>query len=517
MSRPQIIHSGHFMVSEPHAELDPDPDPDPNSEAAMSPAGQASARLPQPGPCMGEHGQRRTGSGWKAAAGKALDGAQQGCGATYDFVTVDESTCLIYRYGPRSSGALNIDSSLTKLFECMTLAYSGKLVSPKWKNFKGLKLLQRDKIRLNNAIWRAWYLQYVEKGQNPVCSFVAPLECSDIDEHRRPEAIIMEEKYWKCQIGVVGREYRRWRTFYHTRVKKKMNKPVCGLTQEAGGCIPGLELNGGTASGNPVELDPLHELNAILGTIFSSRTPFGGPNLRGLDHQGNADMIQPTLTQLQPFFGEEFMDTMDPIHELITTCHSQPTVQALAPLTDAAALGLCGSDVSPAVPGAKELLPEDAFLPVPISLDVEPPPPLNGQQTFLPFFPTSPWSISPPPPAPPVLHIQPQTSLVFSVITHTGPGNKPSVSSPAGTFAVPSSAPTAKSGRCRHLQRIAPAPSSGCQPGPPSAFLTHLLTTGTCLLGWALYRSQWGGAATGSSNILYLDLTCSPALLPWLL
>lgn len=36
---------------------------------------------------------------------------------------------------------------------------SGKLVSPKWKNFKGLKLLWRDKIRLNNAIWRAWYMQ----------------------------------------------------------------------------------------------------------------------------------------------------------------------------------------------------------------------------------------------------------------------------------------------------------------------------------------------------------------------
>lgn len=36
---------------------------------------------------------------------------------------------------------------------------SGKLVSPKWKNFKGLKLQWRDKIRLNNAIWRAWYMQ----------------------------------------------------------------------------------------------------------------------------------------------------------------------------------------------------------------------------------------------------------------------------------------------------------------------------------------------------------------------
>ncbi|MGH0165094.1 UNVERIFIED_CONTAM: hypothetical protein FKN15_058645 [Acipenser sinensis] len=64
----------------------------------------------------------------------------------------------------------------------------GKLVSPKWKNFKGLKLLWRDKIRLNNAIWRAWYMQYVERRDNPVCHFVTPLDGSvDMEDHRRPE------------------------------------------------------------------------------------------------------------------------------------------------------------------------------------------------------------------------------------------------------------------------------------------------------------------------------------------
>lgn len=42
---------------------------------------------------------------------------------------------------------------------CCVFCCSGKLVSPKWKNFKGLKLQWRDKIRLNNAIWRAWYMQ----------------------------------------------------------------------------------------------------------------------------------------------------------------------------------------------------------------------------------------------------------------------------------------------------------------------------------------------------------------------
>lgn len=45
------------------------------------------------------------------------------------------------------------------IIDYFILSFSGKLVSPKWKNFKGLKLLWRDKIRLNNAIWRAWYMQ----------------------------------------------------------------------------------------------------------------------------------------------------------------------------------------------------------------------------------------------------------------------------------------------------------------------------------------------------------------------
>uniref|UniRef100_A0AC11CEP1 MLX interacting protein like n=1 Tax=Ovis aries TaxID=9940 RepID=A0AC11CEP1_SHEEP len=98
-------------------------------------------------------------------------------------------------FGPRS-----IDPTLTRLFECMSLAYSGKLVSPKWKNFKGLKLLCRDKIRLNNAIWRAWYIQYVERRKSPVCGFVTPLQGPEADEHRKPQAVVLEGNYWKRRI-----------------------------------------------------------------------------------------------------------------------------------------------------------------------------------------------------------------------------------------------------------------------------------------------------------------------------
>ena len=63
----QIIHSGHFMVSSPHSEHPP----------------------------------------------------KKG----YDFYTVNKKTCQTYHFGKASMSQISIDASLTKLFECMTLAY----------------------------------------------------------------------------------------------------------------------------------------------------------------------------------------------------------------------------------------------------------------------------------------------------------------------------------------------------------------------------------------------------------
>ena len=63
----QIIHSGHFMVSAPHIEHPP----------------------------------------------------KKG----YDFDTVNRQTCQTYHFGKTSTSHISIDASLTKLFECMTVAY----------------------------------------------------------------------------------------------------------------------------------------------------------------------------------------------------------------------------------------------------------------------------------------------------------------------------------------------------------------------------------------------------------
>ncbi|KAL7991934.1 hypothetical protein Chor_016190 [Crotalus horridus] len=434
MSRSQIIHSGHFMVSEPHAESDPDPDL--GSEEAISSAERA-VRLGLQS-CAAER-VRGPGALGKAAAGKAEGAAQPGFRAPYDFDTVNEGTCQIYRYGPRSSGALNIDASLTKLFECMTLAYSGKIVSPKWKTFKGLKLLQRDKIRLNNAIWRAWYLQ---------CKYWN-------------RAVIMEGKYWKRQVGVVIREYHKWRTFFHIREQKKFDKPICDPSQEVSDVVSEVEFSNETASGGPMELDPLHDLDVLLDTMVSSRNPYGGPNLRGL--------------------------------EFITSCRPQPIFQVPAPLPDATALHQDASDLPSVASHAKELPP----LGDPI-LDVELPTPLTGQQIFLPFFPTSPPRISPPP-APPILHLQPQTTFVFSVVTNTG--LEKTLPSPSGEpFVMPNCGSSSKGGGVRQLQRIAPAPSPAHhQPAIPQASFTPLPTTGPVPL--ALTPVTKSAQICGNSNL----------------
>ena len=49
-----------------------------------------------------------------------------------------------------------------EIFQCMSIAYRQKLTSPKWNRFLGMKLRWKDKIRLNNVIWRCWHMQFIK-------------------------------------------------------------------------------------------------------------------------------------------------------------------------------------------------------------------------------------------------------------------------------------------------------------------------------------------------------------------
>lgn len=130
--RLETIHSGHFMVSEiddtegeqldQSAENNDTVNPPPGIDCKLELPPQLEPLLPLQDDCVVVN-------------------------------TVGGPSCY------RSASVIRIDNSLSKLFQCMSLAYESKLTSPKWKTFKGLKLKLRDKIRLNNMIWRAWHMQ----------------------------------------------------------------------------------------------------------------------------------------------------------------------------------------------------------------------------------------------------------------------------------------------------------------------------------------------------------------------
>ena len=111
----------------------------------------------------------------------------------------------------RSSGFANLP--LIELFQSMSVAYRQKLTSPKWNRFKGLRLRWKDKIRLNNVIWRCWHLQYKEGRKKLLCAFANPLE---LENHKHTEAgPVVQGKYWKRKLDTIKIEYMRWRTWYH--------------------------------------------------------------------------------------------------------------------------------------------------------------------------------------------------------------------------------------------------------------------------------------------------------------
>ncbi|XP_073696239.1 carbohydrate-responsive element-binding protein-like [Garra rufa] len=273
--RTQVIHSGHFMVSSPHSD---------------------SVR-------------RRSAALYNS-----------------DFDSVNKPDCQTYSFGPLSSRRLSIDPTLTRLFECMTLAYSGKIVSPKWKSFKGLRLLWRDKIRLNNGIWRAWFIQYVEKRKNPVCGFVTPLEGSEADAHGKPEAIVLEGSYWKRRIEVVIKEYHKWRIYYKKRLQK--NKDLLSMLQKSPISRTGLEKwtsqiypepEAASMEVHMFDLDCfLSDISDTLFTMTQKPSPWSGD--RQNTYTSNADMIQPGLTPLQP----NLDDLMD-IPDIFMSFRGQPT------------------------------------------------------------------------------------------------------------------------------------------------------------------------------------------------
>jgi hypothetical protein len=43
-----------------------------------------------------------------------------------------------------------------------------------------------------------------------ICMFATPLE----EDHNKPQAVVLEGKYWKRRLGAIVEEYKKWRKFF---------------------------------------------------------------------------------------------------------------------------------------------------------------------------------------------------------------------------------------------------------------------------------------------------------------
>ncbi|CAG0916394.1 unnamed protein product, partial [Notodromas monacha] len=329
----ETIHSGHFMVSEFEAEAQDDEEnvaiPVPDESEVKLAVKAPPARIPRPEP------------------------------AAMNFTEL-QAVSLERRH----SQTVAIDSSLTKLFQCMSLAYRQKLTSPKWNRFKGLKLRWKDKIRLNNIIWRAWHMQFIKRRSVAVCQFASPL---DVDIHVKPEAIVLEGKYWKRKLAAVTAEYKKWRIYYRNNILRKVGRcdesdlsaiQIDG-SEWSGGfrCLPGVGLSGGIEHLFD-DVDLLVDFNDTLFSTLLPNQPYYFPNPREIDllqsklppvaEEVNLDGVSSSQNAVLPQPENQVMYAeMGP---LVATDAPLPATVNISPQADVK----CPSEVEGCLPSAME-------------------------------------------------------------------------------------------------------------------------------------------------------------------
>ncbi|KAL3319630.1 hypothetical protein Ciccas_001699 [Cichlidogyrus casuarinus] len=217
-----------------------------------------------------------------------------------------------------SSNPFNIElQDLSSLIENLSIAYAGNITSPKWNQFKGVSFSLRDKIRLNNIIWREFHRQYIYKFQPIVVKFQAPLT----EGHGSPEAIILEGKYWKRKVHTISNEYQKWRNFF----RNQPHQPASATVDELLEAVKKItEPHKRLISHSQKELNDLggikkskHQLQPYSTVKFESNfnslmdKNLSFPHHRDICMLGNADVMQPGLTQLQP--------TTEEIHDDVLT------------------------------------------------------------------------------------------------------------------------------------------------------------------------------------------------------
>ncbi|WKX98726.1 hypothetical protein Q1695_013980 [Nippostrongylus brasiliensis] len=284
------IHSGHFMTSNPHTEPQPD-DEDEDVEVDVVEDDEKPDDI---------------------VAGSSKS----------ERAALYEKPVTFYKFGPKKTQSIAIDVSLNKLNKCIKVAYN-KMTTPKWKDFKGLRLHWKQRIRLNNVIWRAYYIEFRMpvkklKKKTPFCYFAVP---DDDTTHAKMEGSVLEGMYWKRRVEAVCAQYKKWR--YYMKTRKTQEKPIKRKRTYSEGHSDRFdrelrdrpakrEQRSQTPKNMSTEYADYDDFeNVFTDSLFDSLSqPYMFPNPKEFVQSGNADIMQPGLLSLQPSL-EEIMASLD--------------------------------------------------------------------------------------------------------------------------------------------------------------------------------------------------------------
>ncbi|XP_025990500.2 MLX-interacting protein isoform X3 [Solenopsis invicta] len=177
-------------------------------------------------------------------------------------------------------------------------------------------------------------MQFILKQNTLVCQFASPL---DVDTHNKPEAVVLEGKYWKRKLAAVTAEYKKWRMFYRNKILGWTNKDGTEMMESMDmldwGGMYGTTGSFGTGTGNAfgnasgasggesmmVDEDYMELMTDTLFSTISSNQPLYFPDPREIARGASlADFIQPSLGPLQPNL-DDFMDTLEPLQEFLNS------------------------------------------------------------------------------------------------------------------------------------------------------------------------------------------------------
>lgn len=293
----ETIHSGQFMVSHFETEGQEDEDDDDlGMQVVVEDVKPAivdtviSNIISKRNPEL----SMQTAAGLIASSSNAIVPMRSGGTTGFELIKYAQKRQPLQLTSRYTSSQVEIDTDLSTVFNTLNVTYTQKLTSPKWNPFKGIRLRWKEKIRLNNVIWRCWHMQFIMKRKTLVCQFASPL---DVDVHNTPQAILLEGKYWKRKCNVIKAEYKKWRRFYVNKALGANN--IVDTTSE----LDFLEWS-------PHSNEPLFMITDSMptDTLFSTLSQFPFPDSREIARgAGRADFIQPSLGPLQPNF-DDLMD-----------------------------------------------------------------------------------------------------------------------------------------------------------------------------------------------------------------